>query len=82
MDVLVLACTHFPLLAEEIATILPGVTLIDGAAGIARRVAYLTKGQLWPDHSGEGRAIFTGNPPQGAMCDTLGHFGLTRIESL
>ncbi len=46
IDTLVLACTHFPLLKEEIAACFGGpVQCIDGAAGIARRIATLTEGQ-------------------------------------
>lgn len=46
IDTVVLACTHFPLLAEELgAAFGPGVRFIDGAAGIARRIAHLTQGQ-------------------------------------
>ncbi len=46
LDTLVLACTHFPLLREELAAELgAGVQLIDGAEGIARRIASLTSGQ-------------------------------------
>lgn len=78
MDVIVLACTHFPLLAEEIATAAPGIALIDGAEGIARRIAYLTKGQIWPDAPPPGIAVFTAsdrNPPSPAA---LEHFGLAR----
>jgi glutamate racemase len=82
MDVLVLACTHFPLLAEEIGAALPGVLLVDGAAGIARRIAYLTRGQPWPDQPGDGRALFTGDVPPGKSADALARFGLTRIERL
>lgn len=42
MDVLVLSCTHFPLLHEELAALLPkGCQLIDGAKGIARRITTL-----------------------------------------
>ena len=42
MDVLVLACTHFPLLSEEIRTLLPDrVKLVDSGAAIARRVSNL-----------------------------------------
>src|SRR3546814_3542870 len=49
MDVIVLACTHFPLLEAELrAAAGPGVRLIDGSAGIARRIAHLTQGQDWP----------------------------------
>lgn len=46
IDTVVLACTHFPLLAAELAAAFgPQVTLVDGAAGIARRIAHLTAGQ-------------------------------------
>ena len=42
IDTVVLACTHFPLLQDELQEAAgPGVTLIDGAAGIARRIAHL-----------------------------------------
>ena len=82
MDVLVLACTHFPLLAQEIAAALPGVQLVDGSQGIARRIAYLTRGQPWPDAPGDGRAIFTGDPPRGALANALAGFGLTHIDRL
>ena len=65
IDVIVLACTHFPLLAEEIAAAWPGVTLVDGGPGIARRIAHLTAGQPWPDRPPPGIAIFTAPPPLG-----------------
>ncbi len=48
MDVMVLACTHFPLLADEIAAAFPNIAQVDGGPGIARRIAYLTQGQPWP----------------------------------
>ncbi|RYD44548.1 MAG: glutamate racemase [Sphingomonadales bacterium] len=60
IDVIVLACTHFPLLQDELqAAAGPGVALIDGAAGIARRIAYLTEGQAWPDAATPAIAVFT-----------------------
>lgn len=59
IDQLVLACTHFPLLAEEIAAASPaGVTLVNSGAGIARRTAFLTQGQDWPEHP-TGIVVFT-----------------------
>jgi len=76
MDTLVLACTHFPLLANELADALPGVALIDGGAGIARRIAYLTRGQPWPDTAPEGRAVFTGGMPSPSLAAALARFGL------
>ncbi len=50
IDAIALACTHFPLLSDELqAAVGPKVALVDGSAGIARRVQYLTGGQAWPD---------------------------------
>lgn len=50
IDTIVLACTHFPLLADELQVVASSsVTLLDGGDGIARRVAHLTQGQEWPD---------------------------------
>lgn len=41
-DVVVLGCTHFPLLRADIATLLgPEITLVDSGAAIGRRVAYV-----------------------------------------
>ncbi|MDC9607006.1 glutamate racemase [Xenorhabdus griffiniae] len=43
-DTVILGCTHFPLIAEEIAQVLPdGTRLIDSGAAIARRTAWLIK---------------------------------------
>ena len=82
LDVVVLACTHFPLLAEELALALPHAAQVDGGAGIARRIAHLTRGQRWPDAAGEGIALFSGAPPPGRLVAALAHYGLSRIESL
>ncbi|WP_447754839.1 glutamate racemase [Sphingopyxis fribergensis] len=82
MDVVVLACTHFPLLQDELqAAVGPDVRLIDGAEGIARRIAYLTEGQGWPTAAAPGLAVFTRSaerpPPPLA---TLVPYGIDRIE--
>ncbi len=46
IDTLVLACTHFPLLSDELAAAFGDhVRQVDGAAGIARRIAHLLHGQ-------------------------------------
>ena len=76
MDTLVLACTHFPLLAEELAVALPGVEFVDGAPGIARRIAYLTRGQPWPTSPPPGQAYFTGGPPFASLASALKTFGI------
>ena len=79
LDVAVLACTHFPLLADELAAALPGVRFVDGGAGIARRIAHLTAGQDWPEGVPDGLAVFTAitgrEPP-------LSAWGLSRVEAL
>ena len=81
MDVMVLACTHFPLLADEIATAFPAIAQVDGGPGIARRIAYLTQGQEWPGEPYAGIAVFTGGPPT-ELAPALTRFGLTDIQSL
>lgn len=60
IDTVVLACTHFPLIAEELgAAFGPDVRFIDGADGIARRIVSLCEGQEFA--SGQrSRAITTG----------------------
>ncbi|WP_088309949.1 glutamate racemase [Novosphingobium sp. B 225] len=46
IDMVVLACTHFPLVEEELtAAFGPTVRFVHGAQGIARRVAHLLDGQ-------------------------------------
>jgi glutamate racemase len=59
IDTVVLACTHFPLVQDELAHAFgPGVNFIDGSDGIARRIASLTEGQAW-DRTRADRALFT-----------------------
>ncbi len=60
IDTVVLACTHFPLLAEELVAAVPHpVRFVDGGPGIARRIAHLTTGQAWPAAAPEGIAVVT-----------------------
>ncbi|WP_219591568.1 glutamate racemase [Aeromonas salmonicida] len=40
-DTLVLGCTHFPLLNDEIRQLMPGCQLVDSGSAVARRVAHL-----------------------------------------
>jgi glutamate racemase len=83
IDTVVLACTHFPLVADRLAAASPRpLAFVDGAAGIARRVAYLTDGQAWPDTAPEGIAIFTSDIDATPLLPALAARGLTRIERL
>jgi glutamate racemase len=60
IDTVVLSCTHFPLLLEELTTAAPHpVTFVDGSGGIARRIAFLTEGQDFPSAVPPGFAVFT-----------------------
>ena len=82
IDTVVLACTHFPLLAEELQAAFPGLHWIDGGAGIARRIAYLTKGQPWPASAPPGIFVATGAAPREALLSSLARFGLDDVQRL
>lgn len=82
LDTVVLACTHFPLLTEELSAALPNVRFVDGGPGIARRIAFLTQDQSWPDVPPAGIAVFTGEPPPSALAKALSSFGLAEIGTL
>ena len=78
IDVVVLACTHFPLLTDELAREFgPGVRFIDGAQGIARRIAQLTKGQDFA-RSSPDLALFTSPAGIAALAPALARHGLTQ----
>lgn len=83
IDTVVLACTHFPLLLPELVEGFgPGVSFVDGAAGIARRIVHLTQGQEFERRS-EDFALFTSDDPDlSALQPTLQKFGLHRSEVL
>jgi glutamate racemase len=87
MDRVVLACTHFPLVADELAAAARrkghgAIGFVDGAEGISRRCAHLLAGVTWAAKP-EGVAIFTGGAA-GAdrLRPALAGFGLTRVEGL
>ena len=82
IDTVVLACTHFPLLADELgAAFGPGVALVDGAAGIARRIVSLTQGQVFA-RAHPDVALFTGDRAAiSALAPALNVYGLTIHKS-
>ncbi|MEO5578142.1 MAG: glutamate racemase [Sphingomicrobium sp.] len=82
IDTVVLACTHFPLIAEELGRAMPGVTFVDGGPGIARRIVWLTRDQAWPDVAPDGIALFTGAAPSTALAASLKKFGIGTITTL
>ncbi len=88
IDVIVNACTHFPLVEAELAAAAPHpVAFVDGGAGIARRVAHLTMGDDWaadrPGESVDGIAVFTRlGEAERALAPALARYGFGRIEAL
>jgi glutamate racemase len=87
MDRVVLACTHFPLLLPQlVAAATASISFVDGAAGIARRVAYLLGPDAVAGAQGTpppGRAIFTrADAHVDALAPALKGFGLETSEIL
>ncbi len=83
IDTVVLACTHFPLVADELSAAFGGkVRFVDGAQGIARRIAYLTRGQPFA-RNGVDQAIVTGDDTDNpALLEAFKRFGIGRILPL
>lgn len=81
IDTLVLACTHFPLLEEELREAIGrDVAFVHGAKGIARRIAFLTQGQNF-DRAGPDRAVTTGAlADMERLAPALARYGLTSLE--
>ncbi|GHA02094.1 glutamate racemase [Arenicella chitinivorans] len=84
VDVVVLACTHFPLLANEINAYFSArnrsVTLIDSAEAIARRVASL--GIHSTKDAGKAVAAFTRPLSSDALRDALYAMGFSKTQVL
>jgi glutamate racemase len=81
IDTVVLACTHFPLLEDELRAAFPTVSYVDGGRGIARRIAWLTREQPWPVEPAPGLAIFTA-PPREPLLGALATYGLDEVRTL
>ena len=81
IDTIVLACTHFPLLEEELRAAYPKVGYVDGGPGIARRIASLTREQPWPATAPQGLMLFTG-PARHPSLAMLSRYGIGEIKSL
>lgn len=84
MDVMILACTHFPLLQGELQkSIIREIEFIDGSAGIARRIADLLSDVIWPDTAEKGVFVTTGPLDDiKPYHRTLQNFGLDKFEAL
>lgn len=84
MDTVVLACTHFPLLRDELAAAAPRpIDFVDSGVGIARRVAHLSESVSWPDPPQPGRVVFTKRADDvDALKPALQTYGLSEIDYL
>ena len=84
MDMVVLACTHFPLLLQELAAASPRpLGFVDGGAGIARRVAFLLGEDAGKGLPQPGRAVFTRADAQvDRLAGALKSFGLETVAFL
>jgi glutamate racemase len=84
LDIIVLGCTHFPLLERELRSITgPSIGYVDGAQGIARRVAKLSEGREWPTSFAEGIFVTSGQLQNiEPYRISLENFGLSKFEAL
>lgn len=81
IDTVVLACTHFPLLEKELLTAFPAVSTVHGGDGIARRIAYLTQGQDWPEVAPKGLMLFT-SAVRAPASSALAQFRIGEVQIL
>ncbi len=88
VDVVVLGCTHFPLLAAHLSAILPGICFVDSGAAIAKRVEHLL-GLTRVEYSGEQATshtcvhqIYFSNmtPNEAVFSESLRYLGLLRYQ--
>jgi glutamate racemase len=78
-DVVVLGCTHFPLLREDFAKILKDVQWIDSGEAIAKRVEHFAIEANPLSRSGDGHSYFTADD---ISVESLSRFGLTKVHFL
>jgi glutamate racemase len=78
-DIVVLACTHYPFLADRLAALAPWpVKWLDPAPAIARRLATVLAGV--PVERGPSQALFTsGKPVPVQLAELLGRHGFSLI---
>lgn len=83
LDTIVLACTHFPLVREELAGAAPrAFQWVDSGEGIARRVAHLCEGVEWEGQA-YGLAVFTRRDAEmEKLAPALAAYGLNEITTL
>ena len=81
IDTVVLACTHFPLLDDELRLAFPGIDYVHGGDGIARRIAWLTREQPWPSAPSQGLMLFN-SAARTPSLTMLARFGIGEVRTL
>ncbi|BDH44070.1 glutamate racemase [Salmonella enterica subsp. enterica serovar Choleraesuis] len=84
-DTVVLGCTHFPLIQEELLQVLPeGTRMIDSGAAIARRTAWLLEHEAPKISSSEPNIAFCMGftPETERLCPVLQRYGFQKLEKL
>lgn len=86
IDAVVLACTHFPLLRDDLkAVVTQSVQWIDSGAAIARRVRDVLRGNgvtIRMGYNHADTAFFIGPKPERARAQTFADFGFARCVGL
>ncbi|KZO36082.1 glutamate racemase [Salmonella enterica subsp. enterica serovar Tennessee] len=84
-DTVVLGCTHFPLLQEELLQVLPeGTRLVDSGAAIARRTAWLLEHEAPDAKSADANIAFcmAMTPEAEQLLPVLQRYGFETLEKL
>ncbi|WP_333617390.1 glutamate racemase [Mixta calida] len=84
-DTVVLGCTHFPLLADELRAVLPeGTRMIDSGAAIARRTVWLLEHEAPDARSKESNVAFCMEmtPDAVQLMPVLQRYGFEKLEKL
>ncbi|HCP63059.1 MAG TPA: glutamate racemase [Hyphomonadaceae bacterium] len=82
VDVIVLACTHYPLVQAELEALAPRpVTWVDSGEAIARRAAHLLQAQMDQEAPILRRGLTTGGADEATRRVLLG-FGFQTVEAL
>lgn len=79
LDVLVLGCTHFPLIASELQAVLPQVKILDSGPAIAQRVQKLLENLPRASPIAQ-TAFFTA--PESGLTTVLENFGFSAVQML
>jgi len=85
IDHIVLACTHFPLLKDEMSHVTgEGITWVDSGAAIARRVKTLLRDQglISQSRNRDDLAFTTGQDIEGQRQAVFAHYGFAPMISL